>query len=716
MMLLPILAFISWCFAADAATSCSFDSPINGCSFNWTTFAAENFPNSALHASIAGVRANTQECLVHAKGSVFVPHVSDMDISTLRAAGDVARFCPSAGCKLYKIQDPRLLDPYGMSVFLPCVSSSAPSSVADFFLSDGDCANDALAKRQNEQGKIVDMTNQDVLETMWWTSACLNRTSTTKRVFAAILAPVLGDSPARVYNALSDFLSASDLCMDSAAFNVSCSERLLGLHPPNSTSCDAQDVNDLEGCCGLQDTLNGANLGVSGRLPSDFTLARNRTNLSDNPQLCGLVSTMSPRSRLSNSPPPYVELYNSKVQLDLPALQDQYPRYALHVISWLGNCSLTRDNLAVKPLDDATGVLACALLKYNGLTIQAPLADPSIAVRHPYQQLLVIHMDNDNQARALEEYNAFVKLVSTGLLCGPSGELYRAVKVVITFACAFGAAAVWTFISRCTGWLWAQCAAGRSPLWNAVLFIVDVGPLLYDEVSDWLFVSALVSYGNVFGTAILVGLLVLKNGIICAVVGGIILFSEWFGPKEDLEGQKQGGTGGTGGAGRTGTRRKWVLLIGLIIVLLGLVMLGGGAYGAVQNVGRVNASRKGRFCYEDALLLMEWGIGLSAPGIVADMTYAVFLRFKAAEEGRNGPKPATEAYERLHISFCAAEDFPQAIAQAILWVKGLALTTTTDFLISAAPAYYGISIVVLRLSLNRLRRTQEQESNTVASP
>jgi hypothetical protein len=83
---------------------------------------------------------------------------------------------------------------------------------------------------------------------------------------------------------------------------------------PTERSCGRYRYHEYSSCCADRDYLLLPSSNMSGYLPTSFTPARIATDLSNNPHLCGSITTL-PSTFMYNDSSPYINIYNTKVCL-----------------------------------------------------------------------------------------------------------------------------------------------------------------------------------------------------------------------------------------------------------------------------------------------------------------------------------------------------------------------------------------------------------------
>lgn len=225
--------------------------------------------------------------------------------------------------------------------------------------------------------------------------------------------------------------------------------------PPNPAALTACGKEVLSGypipsngyCCPDKDELLWSGKNSSGSLPDTFQMARNFTDLSNNPALCGVLSgPFSSQAWASNIPP--VRLYNSNVKVDVRSLGKLVPDgLGFWIAAWLGSQDprIVFNNLkGVLPEHGAFQV--CFMYDKRSINMQrsnyrcgvqsatcqcrgimGPLFVTSQQAWDDCHVSVVVFDFNNSalQQRSLQAYNRYVGCEDSAFQCGEQGKAYR---------------------------------------------------------------------------------------------------------------------------------------------------------------------------------------------------------------------------------------------------------------------------------------------------
>ncbi|GLC77009.1 hypothetical protein PLESTF_001873300 [Pleodorina starrii] len=315
---------------------------------------------------------------------------------------------------------------------------------------------------------------------------------------------------AELCGSLSDRLDLCNSTIDALAASLDAATR---------TKCNDSILSDFERCCAVP-IVDYRGRGLEGVLPSSF-IASPVTVFADNPGLCGLIWQQAQQDTK------YV-LRNSNVRLSLMDLSAGDQTFVLKLVHGSLGTDVKAYNLQ-GPIREGDAVKVCALLDTGTVLVMDVLSKACKeifkAVQHSSDpnclQSTVLELSFFAAALRVDEYNGFISAYDAGLVCGDHGRIYRARVAAVTWG-----ASIATAVSLCilfllaptllrkiksrlkskTGarheqfrrWLHRLKAAADSVQFLRLPLLLLI--FVYDEITDWVFVSEIAAYGNVGGT------------------------------------------------------------------------------------------------------------------------------------------------------------------------------------------------------------------------
>jgi hypothetical protein len=458
-------------------------------------------------------------------------------------------------------------------------------------------------------------------------------------------------------------------------------------------------VPGLQQCCGGTPVFTDlANRSISGRLPDGFSPAKEYTDLSNNPRLCGSIRKLPPGydvGATARNPPPFVNLHNTSVQLDM-AEMSSYKFLGVQVAYWLGTVGspapLSSHNIE-NMLSFEQSLYICGLLlngKIHGVE-RAPQGvymynhtapnDSSVGAAPTnttttttctcnspnafmdrfkgtweccHQRELELEFDLSLQGRrALLHYNAYAKGKDPFGECGSRGQSYRTILVVILCAGGVGIFVVFLLLGSCV-----RCLCNDSGCLSTwVRFLLDAA----DVGTDCFFIWTVAANGN-FYAVVCLGFGLLGSSILQSLACLIAYEVHWC----------------------------WVMLAAVVLVVGGVVPPAMTAQLIQAKVG-FQAIVLGDTQFLASLLL-----GVAGPLCAAA---AIGSLVKALSIGKINDEAALNRFKLFRRVMFFTEDIPQFAMQMFFWMNAAVAVPLLEFLITGIITVislaYGFAEVVL---------------------
>ena len=558
-------------------------------------------------------------------------------------------------------------------------------------------------------------------------------------------------SEKEVAAALKDMASSGSFC-SAATTKEACLVPLMDPQLPAFNGTCAPVLSKLEGCCRNEKVLALPARNLTGTLPMNFYPAREYTDFSYNPNLCGVIHELPLvklgrqfQPRMINNSQPFINLYNSNVKLDLPALAKQDRTIGPQVAYWLGvgrqgQPVLTYNNLQGH-LPAAQSIHVCSLFSQGELqgfnrtakcsnssssnqqgdmpAVGAEASSGTVcncssksaiedifkgrkskaevwAACHP-EQLYLSFPNSIQQYRAQLHYNAYAEQHDQAVSCGAQGWHYRLVRVIVIWVVTLPVALLGLGLYEHYKDGVLKSLQAENPGSGSFRRIFDLvcsfvfspvaqllgrlGLCFYDVAMDAIFVAELGSFGNFYGVAML-GWPILISGTLGYAVSVARLWYRYVRKRPEM----------CKGWGRYG-------------VLVAVVVFGGVAVGCLAAivlaacVQQYLASQAGG--YQMLLLGDAWVLALLfvVPGAIAQGLagmYGVFWRIQS-ELPDNGALTGWDTFAWDAVGLLL-EDVPQGILQGYLWLTGKALVSTQTYALSAVGTALSIAHNLVLLS------------------
>ncbi len=496
----------------------------------------------------------------------------------------------------------------------------------------------------------------------------------------------------------------------------------------SASGCNAPGtVAELAKCCADRSQLNKSRANLAGALPPTFQLAKSYTDLSLNPNLCGVISCWPEYLRKSVSSP--LNLTGTpRVALDVSALAGQDQAFVPKLAMWLGSGHLSSDNLrGLPPVTQAW--MTCKLLTQGKLVLQTTnycrygggcncTAKAQTSSKFGNKEgwdachttLAALEFPNASvRSQALGRYNSFLKsgyeprglvdgwaggLVNDqglGLGCGKEGQDYRESVVLVLLVLLL---AILVPIQVCVACGYVCCCSDKidardqppsAPWIRYAKLLAYLGGSIFDIATDWLFMWGVAETGNVRALLILGWLLAGPSVIMVLFCGGpLLLAAETLNPVSAVKFLDEDDSD-------DGERERWhgdrycfapimlFLILGYCVCAYTLMVL------ATMNLHWVSMGTP-VVSIPDCKFLAALFVGFSALG-------QVFLLIMGAAnmwEVMSNPYLTDEQYStRKNVAYSYLvlfEDVPQFIAQAVLFAQGEALLPARAYLLSAVPS------------------------------
>jgi hypothetical protein len=617
-----------------------------------------------------------------------------------------------------------------------CVHRNTPEALLSFFLAADACPLMSM-------GSISKSAH-----TAWWTFSCFSEQQLQH--LAALLAnsssewapPGHSYSEQNVAAAIRDMASSESFCREAG--KDGCLLPLMDLQLPafNATCAAAGILHKLDSCCRNEPLLPLPARNLTGTLPPNFHPAREYTDLSYNPNLCGVIRDLPlPRAglqqtvRVLNNTSPFINLYNSNVKLDLPALASRDRTIGPQVAYWLGVGFQGQPVLAYNNLQGqlpaAQSIHVCSLLAQGQLHgfIRAPICTDSNSLQvqegsvqtkdgnggqgtrggcnctsrnviedllrhhkvgalqlwaacHP-EQLYLSFPNSIQQFRAQLHYNAYAEQHDEAVSCGATGWRYRQLGVGLIWGITLpGALLGFALYHRFKDKVKARIQGSRTRFSGALGRVVSclalVGALLFSPLAQLLGKLSLCYFDVIMDAIFVADLGGFGNLQGVVMLGWPILISGSLAYWVSLARAwyRYGGR-------RPGTSLQWAGYVGLSLVFGGIAL---GCLVAIVLAALVHSyllSQAGG--YQVLLLGDAWVLALLfiVPGAVAQGlagSYGVFWRVNT--ELQNDAPTGWDTFSWDAVGFLL-EDVPQGVLQAYLWLTGMALVPTHVYALSA---------------------------------
>ena len=534
----------------------------------------------------------------------------------------------------------------------------------------------------------------------------------------------------------------------------------------SSRSVCGQDTLDelLGSCCQNEEFFSIKNQSVSGRLPASFMPARNWTDLSLNPGLCGPIKQLPARvtaSTVEDTSPPLL-LQGSGVQLDLKSVGKQGPWVGVLVAYWLGfETAIDLKNL-VRALPNDIAYSSCVLLRHGRFKVAArKYCNPADAMncscgssrfqaistfrsQEAWDACHSVALDlefttSGQKDVAIAQYDAHMRKVDRASTCGEDGVHYRcriAVKVwgigigvcaVLLSIAVFTPIAFWYRLAEAFGKAIGQAwrgvlrrvgvrlqESGRRPMdWTVLEVLFYHAVHAWDMYGDYSFLMSAAKTGNLRIVLVLGWLLVVPYFV-----------SSWTFICLNMLGHKNCYkiiTGGSTKQTRPHQPFEWLrsginaflvllkLLTSVVVVFAALLSINLAAFTTVTEVS------------PDEYIVLAYLLLFS--GLSLQISQCLFGAFYKWAEPDKWVETITNfgdfrmVFGTVLVAdglFLVCESIPQAVLQSYWWVNGEALVANWLFVVSTSGSC--VSIFVAFAAFAMIRKKHMYMAKVVEEP